>query len=128
MKDDRRKQSVLVVDDDPDFTDVMREILTRLSYIPVICSSSRDALSLVSFGPGMFDAAIVDAVMPEMTGPELAIELVRIKDDMPVVLVTGYGHLIPTDQVRRAGFRAVLTKPVLREEIHEVLCKVLEAP
>lgn len=119
------RTSILVVDDDRQFTEVTCAMLARLGYTAVACNSPRDALSLVSFGPGMFDAAIIDEIMPEMRGTQLALELLKIKDDMTLILVTGYGHLIPLEWVSAAGFRASLTKPVVKEELHEVLTKVL---
>lgn len=128
MPPNRKKQSILVVDDDHEFTEMMLMMLTQLGYTAVTCDSPRDALRLLSSGPEMFDAAIVDEMMPEMKGPELVIELLRIKDDMPVILVTRYGDLIPLEKVCVAGFRAALSKPVLKEHLHMVLKKVLGGP
>jgi len=122
---ERRKKSILVVDDDDQFNEMMRATLTRLGYNAITCGSPHDALQLLSKAPELFDAAIVDAIMPEMKGTELAIEFLRIKDDMPVILVTGYGNLIPMEWVGAAGIRVALTKPVLREEIKEALSNAL---
>jgi len=121
----RMRNSILVVDDNREFADAMREMLTRLGYVAIACNSPRDALRLVSFGPGMFDAAIVDEIMPDMRGTELAPELLRINDDMTLILVTGFGDLIPLEWVWAAGFSASLTKPVLKEELREVLTRLL---
>ena len=121
----RKKKSIIVVDDDRDFADMMLTMLTQLGYFVTACDSPRVALHLVSRGPELFDAAIVDEIMPAMKGTELAIELLRIKDDMPVILVTGYGNLIPVDRVRAAGLRAALTKPLLKKDIRKVLSDVL---
>jgi CheY-like chemotaxis protein len=64
---------------------------------------------------------IVDEMMPQMRGTELARQVIQIKDDIPVVLITGYGSLIPEDEVRSSGIRATLTKPVSRDRLKTVL-------
>ena len=42
-----------------------------------------------------------------------------------MILVTGYGDLVPIEQMCAVGFRAALAKPVLKEHLHRVLSKVL---
>ncbi len=100
-------------------------MLTQFGYSAVTCNSPYGPLRLLSSGPDMFDAAMVDDIMSEMKGTDLVIELLRIKDDVPVILVKGYGDMIPLEQVRATGFSAALAKPVLKEHLHRVLSKVL---
>jgi len=72
-----------------------------------------------------FDVLVTDLTMPGMSGAELAERFLRVRPDMPVVMATGYGHVIGEDRVRELGLRRVLLKPfsmsVLDEAIQEVL-------
>lgn len=119
-----KKDTILVVDDEEMVGDTLTLTLNRLGYPAVTCSSPYEALRLFSREPERFDVAIVDEIMPEMRGTALATQLLRIKDDLPVILTTGYGNLISMEEVKAAGFRAVLLKPVLTEPLRMALEKV----
>jgi CheY-like chemotaxis protein len=55
MPRSHKKESILVVDDDHDFTDMMLAMLTQPGYTAVTCNSPGDALSIVSSGPELID-------------------------------------------------------------------------
>ncbi len=119
------KATILVVDDEALITEVMSNILTQLNYLCLTCNDPYEALNLFSNSPERIDIVIVDEIMPGMRGTDLTMRLLRIKDDLPVILMTGHGHLIPLDDVRRAGVREVLIKPVATEQIKMTIEKVL---
>jgi CheY-like chemotaxis protein len=83
------------------------------------------ALSLFAGFPGQFDLVIVDDIMPTMKGTDLITRMLKIKDDVPAVLMTGRGVIIPLEKARSSGARGVLAKPVLKEELKAVLDRVL---
>lgn len=112
---------VLLVDDEDEVTELMATVLNRLGYTSLAVNGPLQALALFSDAPEKFDLVIVDEIMPGMRGTELARRIIGIKDDIPVILVTGYGGIIPEDEVRSSGIRATLTKPVLRDELKAVL-------
>jgi CheY-like chemotaxis protein len=121
----RARATVLVVDDDEGFTEMMQQSLTRLNYTGATCNDPLEALNLFASMPDRFDVVIVDEIMPGMKGTDLTIRLLQIKDDLPVILLTGHGDIIPLDTVRASGVRTVLSKPVLREDLRAALDKVL---
>ena len=63
--------------------------------------------------------------MPAMTGATLVAELRRIRPDIPIILCTGFSHLLTADQAQALGVDAFLMKPVgthaLAVTIHQVL-------
>ena len=124
MRRNHARATILVVDDDERFTDTMQQSLTQLNYAGATCNDPIEALNLFSRMPATFDVVVLDENMPSMQGRDLAMALLRIKDDLPVILV---GEYEAPSQVtaREAGVRAVLTKPVLKEELRAVLDKVL---
>ena len=117
--------SILVVDDNSLFSGMLTTMLTDLGYASVPCNDPSKALRLFSSNPDRFDMAIVDEIMPDMKGTELAVELLKVKHDLPVVLLTGYGSAISLEQVRTVGFRSVLLKPLLKGDLRILLDSVL---
>src|SRR5258708_12362450 len=68
-----------------------------------------------------FDVVVTDVVMPGMTGIDLAKEIRRRYFDLPVVLTSGYSHLL--SQNGSYGFE-LLQKPYSIEQLAAVLNKV----
>jgi CheY-like chemotaxis protein len=62
--------------------------------------------------PQRFDLVVTDQTMPKMTGSELAQRLMAKHPGLPVILYTGYTERLTEEQTRRAGIRALVTKPV----------------
>ncbi len=120
------RQCILVVDDDETLGDMIGEMLVRIGYSAAVCTHPRDALTLFAQRPELFDAVIVDELMPELRGTQLTMQLLKMKGDLPVLLMTGHGDKITMNEVRRSGVRATLIKPVLRERLELALTRILE--
>jgi CheY-like chemotaxis protein len=118
---------ILLVDDDKEIANVVLKTLRSLGYVGIAINDPIQALAMFSAVPDRFEAVIVDEIMPGMRGTELTRQLMKAKDDIPVVLLTGYGSLIPVEQALASGIRETLTKPLVREELKEVLDKILAA-
>ena len=101
-------------------------MLESLGYKITTRTSSIEALELFKAKADSFDLVITDMTMPNMTGNELARELLRIKPEIPIILCTGYSARINQDQAMAMGIRAFVSKPVLRREIAVAIRKVLE--
>jgi len=67
----------------------VEKMLTELGYNIVSRTASREALALLKEDPSRFDVVVTDQTMPEMTGVELAREVLALRADMPVVMCTG---------------------------------------
>ncbi len=85
----RWRNRVLVVDDNRVITEMLSEMLGHLGYLSVVCTDPRDALTLFTENPEGFDAVIVDEIMPALRGTELTGQLLQIRSQIPVVLLTG---------------------------------------
>ncbi|HYQ61382.1 MAG TPA: response regulator, partial [Desulfatiglandales bacterium] len=83
------------------------------------------ALSLIEENPSHFDLVITDQTMPEMTGLELAKRILAIRSDMPVILCTGFSHLIDAEGAKAAGIRAFVMKPLTKRKIAKTIRQVL---
>jgi DNA-binding NtrC family response regulator len=125
MAKGRVRHRILIVDDNEIVSDMMKQMLRRMDYLSVICNKPTDALSLFSRAPERFDAVIVDEIMPGLRGTELAAELLRIKNDIPIILITGHGSMISLEMIRKSGVKATLIKPVKRAWLQKALTELL---
>ena len=116
----------MIVDDNEVVSDMVRQMLRRMGYLSAVCNKPTDALTLFSRAPERFDAVIVDEIMPDLRGTQLAPKLLRIKDDIPIILMTGHGSMISLEMIRKSGVRATLVKPVRREWLQKALAGLLK--
>lgn len=116
---------ILLVDDEDQITKMMSQILDRLGYSVTTCSSSLDALELFRLKSNEFDLVITDMTMPKMTGDKLAIELMKIRPDIPVILCTGYSKKMSDETAIRIGIKAFAYKPIEKADLANTVRKVL---
>jgi PAS domain S-box-containing protein len=119
-------ERVLFVDDEELLVEAAKEILKGLGYAVTAVTSSGEALKLFKTDPGRFDLIMTDVTMPDMTGVELARRMLAIRADVPVIMCTGYSHLIDADAAKAAGIRAFAMKPLTRREIARTIRGVLD--
>jgi signal transduction histidine kinase/CheY-like chemotaxis protein len=120
-------ETVLIVDEDRALVLLGEEMLAALGYEPVGFQRSTAALTAFRGDPGRFDLVLVDEIMPEMTGTELAGALHEIRPDLPIVLMTGYDRPLQSDRLQVAGIREVLRKPLLSRPLADCLARQLRA-
>jgi two-component system NtrC family sensor kinase len=96
--------SVLVVEDNPEVGRFTTDALAELGYATKLVGNATHALEELETGADRFDAVFTDVVMPGMTGIELAQEIRRRHADLPVVLTSGYSHVL--SEHGSYGFRA----------------------
>ncbi|MGJ5076747.1 ATP-binding protein [Bradyrhizobium oligotrophicum] len=120
-----RGMSVLVVEDNIDVGRSATEALAELGYRTTLVDNARDALEELIGGTSRFDVVFTDVVMPGMTGLELAEEIRRLELNVPVVLASGYSHVLA--QQGTHGFE-LLRKPYSIEELSRVLHQVVPVP
>ena len=88
---------------------------------------SRAALKAFAEEPTRFDLVLTDEMMPELTGTALALEIHRIRSDIPILIMSGYVNSVDNGAARAAGVNEVLRKPLQSRDIAEALARVLTA-
>jgi PAS domain S-box-containing protein len=117
---------ILFVDDEEALVEMGEDILAELGYEVASRISSREALEFLKLDPTRFDLVITDQTMPEMTGVELAKEVLAIRPDMPIIMCTGFSYVVDADKARAAGIKAFAMKPLTKREIARTIRKVLD--
>jgi CheY-like chemotaxis protein len=119
-------ERVLVVDDDLQLLEMAGQALRRLGYSVSTQSSSVAALRLFRAKPHDFDLVISDMTMPKMTGDDLAVELLKIRPNLPIIVLTGYSKKISEQLAAEIGIKAFAYKPLIKRDLAEMVRKVLD--
>ncbi len=119
-------ERILFVDDEPALTNIGKLVLGSLGYNVETRTSSIEALELFKNQPDRFDLVITDMTMPNMTGEDLAQELMGIKPNIPIILCTGFSAKIDEQKASAMGIRAFVLKPIVRQKIATTVRKVLD--
>jgi signal transduction histidine kinase/ActR/RegA family two-component response regulator len=122
----RGSERILFVDDEEIMVDVGRQMLERLGYRVTVKSSSVEALSLFKARPYAFDLVITDMTMPILTGDRLAVKLMAIRPDIPVILCTGYSAQVSEGKAISLGIKAFVMKPLVRINLAKTIRSVLD--
>lgn len=117
------QKKILIVDDNPNMSSLLSEMLEVFDYRSVRASDGDEALNCLEGGG--ISMVITDMRMPKMTGIELVREVKSKYPKIPIVLISGYtvadlesqaGHLRPD------GF---LGKPLMMSDIEKLLNTLL---
>ena len=119
-------KSILVVDDEVPVARMFCGLLKSLGYSVAMSTSSIEALALFRTKPNDFDLVVTDMTMPNMTGDRLAIELMKIRPDIPVILCTGYNKKISDESASEMGIKAFVYKPIVKADLAKTVRKVLD--
>lgn len=103
------KIKILVVDDNPDMTRTLADILSALDYEVMIAGDGNEALNLAR--DHEFDFALMDIIMPGMNGVDIMKQIKLLQPKMKVLIMTGYSISDLVDEARRAGADHIINKP-----------------
>jgi CheY-like chemotaxis protein len=119
-------ERILFVDDEEALVEMGEAILAELGYEVTSRTSSRQALALFRLDPFLFDLVITDQTMPGITGVDLAKEIMVIRPDIPVILCTGFSHVVNEESAKTSGIKAFAMKPLTKKEVARTIRKVLD--
>lgn len=114
--------TVHVVDDDCSTRDALYELLTLVGYPVQLHASAAAFLKVYDGLPGCM---ILDLAMPEMRGEALLDEIVRLKLNVVVMVMTGHATIESAIQITRAGAIGFLQKPFDNKQLLQQLGNVL---
>jgi DNA-binding NtrC family response regulator len=116
-------KKILIVDDNPNMSSLLSEMLEVFEYESVRASDGSKAL--LELEKNSFSMVITDMRMPNMTGLELLKEVKTRYPKLPVVIISGYsvGELADqTEGIKADGF---LGKPLMMSDIERLLSSLL---
>jgi len=119
-------ERVLFVDDEEMLVETAKDLLSLLGYRVTGTSNSQDALRRFRESGGAFDVLITDQTMPGMSGTDLAREVRSIRQDLPVILCTGFSDELNRERIAALGVKRVVMKPYRCNEIAEIIRNVID--
>lgn len=115
---------ILLTEDDESVRELLLDRLQREGYEVIPAGCGKDALRLLD--SHVFDAALIDINLPDMTGIEV-LEGIRQRDaDIDSVMMTGYPELESAVQALRLGAYDYLQKPLEWVSLQHVMRRIVE--
>ncbi|MCE5244015.1 MAG: response regulator [Desulfobacteraceae bacterium] len=118
-------ERILFVDDEVRVADVGERMLRRFGYQVTTDLSGVAALETFRANPFAFDLVITDQTMPYLTGRDLAVEILGIRPDLPIILCTGFSPDVQEEEAV-PGIRKVLIKPLSMKRLVLAVREVLD--
>jgi PAS domain S-box-containing protein len=121
-------ESVLVVDDEPQFREVVRSMLESSGYRVTLAAHGEEAISIYEEAKRLgeeFDLIILDLAMPKMSGEAYLERLLEMDPHSKVLIATGFGEEHLRSDAIRLKAKGILFKPfdlnLLLREVHHTL-------
>lgn len=116
-------KKILIVDDNPNMSSLLCEMLEVFDYESVRAADGRKALEELEKGD--FSMVITDMRMPNMTGLELLEEVKTRYPKVPVVLISGYSSGEIESEALNLKADGFLGKPLMMSDIEKLLNSLL---
>lgn len=113
---DRPRRRVLIVDDDVDFSNLLREALRDTYDVETAGSALEAASRLPLYGP---DIILLDIRLPDLSGLDVCrhFQDYKRRRGAPILCMSAYGHDTDLSEVRRSGADGFLPKPLRLAEL-----------
>lgn len=121
----RENFNILVVDDEKDYCDVLKMILTGKGYKVDTCGNGQEAVEKLE--KKSFDLVITDLCMPVMDGRQLLEEIKKREWDTEVIMLTAHGTIEKAVDAMKAGAYSYVTKGRDPEELFMEVRKLRDA-
>ena len=120
---------ILIVDDEPLMRELVRSMLEHDGHSVVVADGGENALDEFRRAKRTdepFSAVITDLGMPKMDGRVLANRIKTESPTMPVIMLTGWGALIRSDEGKPVQVDCVLSKPPKIYELRQALRRTVQ--
>jgi CheY-like chemotaxis protein len=114
---------LLVIDDEEPVRMTIASLLRAVGYTVIEAEGGDQGLACLT-GDSV-DLVITDLGMPGMTGWEVAQRIKARQPDLPVILLTGWGHQIPDTAREHNAVAMVLAKPVRLVDLQDAIARVI---
>jgi CheY-like chemotaxis protein len=120
-------ETVLLVEDEPVILEVSREMLEHLGYSVLIAGAPGEAIRIAEANAAEIQLLIVDVVMPEMNGRDLAKRIGEIKPGLKCLFISGYtADVIAHHGILDPGINFI-QKPFSTEKLAGKIREVLDS-
>jgi DNA-binding NtrC family response regulator len=114
--------TILIVDDDKDVCEYLQDFLTADGYSVSIVNDPTQALETLR--EREFHVAVLDLMMPKLSGIDLLEQIRRVDDDIAVIILTGYPSLETATASIEHEVSAYIRKPFSIDEFRDALARI----
>jgi len=115
--------TVLIVEDEPRVRELVKVMLVRAGHEVVAAAGPHEALDVLK-KPNDIKLVLIDVVLPEMNGYDLAVEVRKITPSAHIVFMSGFA----CDLMRQSSADSFLAKPFTVEALTNIVQEALTAP
>jgi DNA-binding NtrC family response regulator len=116
-------KNILIVEDEETLRESIKRIFVKEGYTVDGAESAEKGLALLE--TGMYDVILTDIILPGMDGIEMLTRVRELVPDQIIIVVTAYASLDTSIKALRAGAYDYIMKPVIHEEIKQVVRNAL---
>ena len=124
--DFRGAETILIVDDEPDIIDIGQNTLEQFGYTVLTARSGEEAVDLYSRQGDRIELVVLDLGMPGMGGERCLKELLRMNEDVKVLIASGYAATQTVQGILEAGATGFMAKPYRLEDMLKKVREVLD--
>ena len=118
--------TILVIEDEKPIMDVTRSILERLGYHVLEAETGQMAINVVQSFDGVIDLALLDILLPDMSGDTIYPLLMEARPNLKVIVFSGYAKEGPIQKLLDEGAQDFIEKPFKIAELSQKLKKALK--
>ena len=119
------ERRILLVEDEALVAALAVDALEELGYQTTEASNAKAALAVCA-GTTPFAFAIIDVGLPDGRGDALALELRKLRADLPIIIATGYDEAHVDERLRTHDRTAVLNKPYDIAQLQAAIRKIAD--
>ena len=120
--------TILVVDDEDTIRSVARRMLTRMDVTVVESCNGEEAVSIIAERGDEIACVLLDLSMPRMGGMEAVKKMRQLRQDLPVVLMSGYDKSEAIGRFSDVELQGFLQKPFHGDSLRDVLRSMMHLP
>jgi len=122
------KKIVMAIDDDENILSFMQSAFEGLGLNRhcTLKTYANGLEAVLQIGEEKPDLILLDIVMPNLNGLELAEKIRKMHRDIKIIILTGYPEYLTEDE--RGKFLDYMTKPIDLRKLHETILKALDIP
>jgi PAS domain S-box-containing protein len=117
-------ETIIFADDEEDIVKMLTMMLEHLGYNVIPAAGGEQVLSYLKNHLQEVDMLITDQTMRDMTGLELAKEVHDLRQDLPIILCSGYSETLSSNSSEQQGIKKFLAKPIKMKDLAETIRQV----
>ncbi|MCF6247734.1 MAG: response regulator [Desulfobacula sp.] len=119
-------ETIMIVDDEESVLSSSSELIADYGYKVKAFLDVKNAFKAFEQNKFGFDLIITDMTMPNMTGDDFAKKVLSIRDNIPIVLCTGYSNKMSKEKALKLGIKKYFQKPLEAKEMLHSIRKILD--